>query len=265
MITCSINVGPLFAKLRALGHATRRPMQELVTNEARLFISSSGKVPGIVQITPPHSKGVRGNAAKKQGENAVRRDLRRVYGGASALYGLIKQRGDEGLARAFWKLVQARNFAGASAIAKSVTGHELRESFDGGSAHRGRRDGRGRVEGREPSFFTGDTKGLEDYTRRTVGRVGIYVAGFNAAGLRLGAKGVPAWGLRHGSQFSGVSVKATNTSFFITISNQVPFGQEGTMYRMRYVLDYRGKALGRQLPFIIRKAVRAAGFAAVAS
>lgn len=264
MITYTFNPTKLYAKLKTLGAVIHTPMKTLVTEQARLIISSSGKVPGMIQVTPPFSQGTTQSKARKQGENKVRRDIRRVYGLPSDLYRLIRDR-DPKLAKAFWGMVRNEKWATASALAERITGSRLRE-FDGGAAHRSRRS-KGVVNGKSPSMFVRDPVGqsgpLEDYTDHRISHVGIYASGFNAAAARLSARGVPAWVTRHGTAFSGISIQETPTSFHITISDKVPFGQADTIRRMEYVLRYRTNALQRQMPHIIRNALKTAGFAAV--
>jgi hypothetical protein len=267
MITASVNIAPLLKKLQTLSLAIKQPMDELVRDQARLVISSSGKVPGLVQVTPPHSEKVRGNAAKKQGESRTRSDIRKVYGIPSDMYGMIKAR-DEKLAKVFWSMVMKHQWDEASALSQRITGYSLRE-FDGGAAHRSRRSGssRGRVQSRSPFFFLRDPVGkrsaLEDYIKRRTDRVGMLASGFNAAAAALSAKGMPSWVTRHGSQFSGVSIQSTPTSFYVIISDKVPFGQSDTVRRMDYILRYRSNALKRSMPYVIRSVMKKAGFTAV--
>jgi hypothetical protein len=261
MITASVNVGPLLAKLQKLGVVTKRPMQELVKEQARLFVSSSGNVPGMVQATPPNSAGVKGSAAKKQGEHKVRRDIRRVYGLPSDAYALIKAK-DPRLAGVFWGLVLSREWQKASEFSRRLTGYALQD-FDGGAAHERRRtngvvnDKRHGMFIREPVGRSGE---LAKYIKRKQKNVGILASGFNDSAERLGAKGVPEWIKRHKGKFSGYRIQETPTSFFVVMSDKVPFGQSDTVRRMSYVLRYRSAALSRSMPYIIRKAIKDAGF-----
>lgn len=264
MITASINVAPLLLKLREVGIASQRPMRQLVIEQSRLLISSSGRVPGIIQVTPPFSQGTSAAQAKKQGERKVRRDIRRVYGLPSDLYAQIQARNPKAAA-AFWAKVRAQDWDAANVIALRLTGHRLR-SFDGGAAHASRRDKRGTVPDQEKSMYIEATVGgkstLEAYINHRLDNVGTLASGFNDAAARLAARGVPAWVTRHGTRFSGVRVTTGENTFLITITNRVPFGQSDTIRRMAYVLGYRKSALQRQMPFIIRAMVKKAGLVA---
>lgn len=268
MLTCSINTGPLLQKLRDLGAATRQPMQQLIKEQARLFVSSTTNR-GMVQLTPPFSGKTSQAKARKQGEAKTRRDIRRVYGIPSDVFALIKQR-DAKLAKAFWGMVLALDWDRASDLSRRITGHTLQE-FDGGAAHRSRRKGTpdGNVSGKRPSLYLRDPVGkageLEAYIKMRVSHVGIYASGFNAAAEALGAKGIPAWVTRHGTTFSGISIQENASSFYIVISDKVPFGGAETLRRMGYALFYRREALSNAMPYIIRKVCQTAGFAAVAA
>ncbi len=266
VINATINIAPLLKKLQTLGPILKKPLHELVREQAKLFVSSSGNVPGMIQVTPPFSQGTTQSKARKQGENKVRRDIRRVYGLPSDVYAQIKAR-DPKAAKAFWGMVRDRQWDKASELARRITGLTL-QPFDGGGAHASRRSN-GVVNGRRPHLFLRDPVGksgeLDHYITGKLRNVGILASGFTAAASQLGAKGVPPWVLRHGTRFSGIRIQETPTSFHITISDRVPFGQSGTIYRMRYVLNYRDAALRRSMPHAIRGALKTAGFAAVTS
>lgn len=266
MIHVSVNAAPLFAKLKKFGLATRQPMNTLVKDQARLFISSSGKVPGMVQLTPPHSAGVRGGAAKKQGEMRTMSDIRKVYMTPGKAWSILRDR-NETLAAGFWRAIKNSRWTEAERIMResdTELSMMVLRHFDGGQLHKTLRNKTtGRIQQRHASVIVRDPKALKKFIDGSKKNVGIYGSGFNAAALSLGAKGVPAWITRHGGEFSGVSITATATSFYITMSDRVPFGKAGTVRRMRYVLQYRHNALVRQMPFIIRKAMKTAGFAAV--
>jgi hypothetical protein len=216
----------------------------------------------MVQLTPPASKGVSGIAARKHGEACVRSDIRKVYGIPSTMYAEIQRR-DPKLAGRFWALIKTRDFQEATALARRITGHEMR-SFDGGDAHRRRRNRHGVVDSIHPSMYVhpDSAEELRTYSKKREGNVGIYASGFNTAATTLGAKGVPAWVTRHGTAYSGINVRQTDTSFFIVLTDRVPFGQADTVRRMDYVLRYRDRALTDSMPHIIRRMVRVAGFAA---
>lgn len=266
MITADINVAPLVAKLRKLGLATRKPMEQLVREQARLFVSSSGNVPGMVQVTPPFGGGAKGSSAKKQGEARVNSDIRKVYLTPGKAFDILKSK-NERMARGFWRAISQGDLPSAQAILRGsgteIAGLSIR-AFDDGSLHDASRNrSTGRVASRRPRLLVEKARDLTRYIREKQRNVGTLASGFNSAAQQLGAKGVPAWVTRHGTRFSGFTVQAGPSSFYILIRDGVPFAQADTVRRMAYVLRYRSSALDRQMPHIIRRLVQTAGFAAV--
>ena len=55
----------LLGQLHAYPRFVRDQQRQLLHKHARSLISSTGSTPGLIQLTPPHSKGKRGNAAKE--------------------------------------------------------------------------------------------------------------------------------------------------------------------------------------------------------
>lgn len=265
MIDALLDISVLRAKLAKVHIHTREPLDKLVNDQARLFITSSGKVPGMVQVTPPFHQGATASQSKKVGIGALRRDIYRVYATAGMAFGDIKQTSLP-RARAFWACLQKGEYTRAEAILRA-SGLNLRcctvGPFDGGQEHWRRRDhSTGKVRGKIPSMVVTDAPVLREYIKKTEGHVGRYGSGFNDAASQLGGKGVPDWMQRHGSRFSGISFQRTEHSFHISMDNRVPFGQSDTRRRMRYVLHYRSEALRRSLPYIIRAIVKKAQLAA---
>lgn len=83
------------AQLKHLPDITRDFMLPVMQRQARLLISSSGKVKGLVQATPPYMLSESGDGASKafaRGKQAVSRDIRRVYGTPGDLFARIKDR-----------------------------------------------------------------------------------------------------------------------------------------------------------------------------
>lgn len=266
MITAELDMAPLVRKLRQLGHATRQPMEQLVREQARLFVSSSGNVPGMVQVTPPFSAGARGTAAKKRGEARIASDISKIYLTPGRAFSILT-RSNSKMAAGFWRAVSLKRWTEAARLLR-VSGTELAGmslgSFDGGALHTALRSrANGRVSLRHARMVVVDEQSLVKYIRAKQAKVGTLASGMNRAATALGAKGVPSWVMRHGSRFSSFSIQSAPGSFYIIIGAGVPFAQADTVRRMTYVLQYRSNALTRAMPHIIRKMVRTAGFAAV--
>jgi hypothetical protein len=260
MITASINVGPLLAKLQRLGITPKKPLQAMVREQTRLFVSSTGTTKGMIQEQPPASKGVKGSAAKAQGENKVRSDIRKVDGTEGTTDDKLPH---PHIRRAWWKAVKAGNTKEAERLTKhlGVMVQIPIGPFDAGALHRRRRSNQtGNVRGTHPELIVSNPKLLEAYIKMRQKRVGTLASGFNLAAQDLKANGVPAWIKRHGSNFGNITIQDGPNSFYITLADRVPFGKADTIRRMGYVLKYRNAAMARAMPAIIRHAIKTAGF-----
>lgn len=271
MITAKLDLAPLFKKLRDTPALLHAELQSKLTSESRLLVSSSGKIPGMVQVTPPFSDGVKGIAAKKQGEAKVAGDIRKAYGTPGDLWRLIRDRAGQPVADNFWAYMKLGRWHQANAIAQKHTGHGL-DVFDAGAEHRRRRNPRtGRVIGggrpSDKKFFFAPTqkKAFDAYIKRQSKNVGLTASSLpTAAGARLGAiSGIPAWVKRHAGRWGMCKVTQTNRSFMVQLGLTSRGGSE-MQRRFNAVLGYRLKALQRQLPYIKRAALKKARLAQVA-
>jgi hypothetical protein len=232
-------------------------MDSFLTDQVRLLVSSSGSVPGLVQVTPPMSSQAKGTAAKKVGEKAVSRDIAQVYVNAGEAWAVLKSLGQDGAAAAFWKAYKARHFTRCNQIIDLIPGvaaHFRLRPFDGGAAHEARRGSNGRVNGRTPSLTVHDPATLKRYVRRKQKNVGLLASALpTAVGSRYGPlKGIPAWVKRHSASWGYVRDKRESKGRTITLGISKK-GVRDMQRRFTYVLNYRMKALKRQLPHLVRK------------
>lgn len=256
MLVADLDVSPLLAKLRKVGALTNQDMKALIRQQAAILIAD--RKTGLIGITPPQNDKLKGSEGKKAGENAILRDVNRVYGSPSKLYDLIKTK-SQPAARAFWAHVQKKRWVEANDIAERTTGHRLRE-FDDGMEHSKRRNKRtGRVVGKQPSRFVPDMKYVRRYIREKQGNVGSLAAGWYAAGQRggLAMRGVPSWVQRHTRGMGFAFPLERVDSYSITLGNSTPWGKDDAMRRrMKASLQYRANATRRRLPFLIRYALK---------
>jgi len=259
MITGTVNFGRLAPLLRQAPAIARPAMQSFMRDSARALISSSGAVPGLVQVTPP-SQGKANTAAKKTGEAAVMRDIYQVYTTPGKVYELLRAL-DAGAAAAFWIHVKKKRWEVAQSILDrfpSLPSYARKlEAFDDGREHRARRGRNGRVRGNKPSMIIAEPKWVRRYIREKQQLVGMLAASIPSAyNGRFGAlKGVPAWISRHGGSWARgyVTERQDTNGTLITIG--LDAGSElnaETQRRFNYVLGYRVKAMQRQIPFIAR-------------
>ncbi|WP_009960161.1 hypothetical protein [Verrucomicrobium spinosum] len=71
-------------------------------------------------------------------------------------------------------------------------------------------------------------RALEKETRAAVGKL---AAGYNAAAQRLGVA-VSAWIKRHGSKYGTVRVTITSKSYFVVVSNRIPYARAQCLHHL---------------------------------
>lgn len=250
MITASVQIGPLLKKLRQVPREAGRIVQQAIETDARGFIQD------IIAITPP-AMGKANAEAKKRGEAAVARDIRRVYITPGQLFDLIRAK-DPRLAAAFWSAVKQQDWPRASSITRSAGVPDLIDfASDDGAAHQSRRR-RGKVTGRQPSYGIRDPRYLAAYIKQQQARVGLLAAGFKPGAEKLRAR-LPAWVRRHASTIGTVHIQSDLSRFTITISNRARHGTANDLpRRMAYVLNSgkRKKRLINSLRYNIRAALK---------
>lgn len=176
-----------------------------------------------------------GQSSKELGENAVRRDIGRVYATPRRAWEDISGKRERG---AFWYRLKQGDTAAAEDIL-NASGNELRgarlEKFDGGAEHRTLRNSRGRVPSRRPRIVVTDSKKLEAYVKTEVAKVGTAKGGFadivRAIGGRIrglkqrddiGAGWITRHARGHGKAFHGGSKEHLT----LTIRNTVPYSKD---------------------------------------
>lgn len=264
----------LLNQLRAYPRFLAEQGDQIVRNESRLLVSSSGKIPGLVQVTPPHggkSGKARGSAARKLGEAAVARDVRRVYATPGRIFLELKKitGGDYAAARAFYAAAKKKKWDEANAILSRFPAlpafmRNGLQAFDDGAEHQRRRNpSTGRVGSKVPSMFIADPKWVTKYIKERQKNVGLLASSLPAAaGAKLGKiSGVPAWIARHSGRWGicEVITNATGTRLRLGLTREAGDNLQG---RFNEVLHYRLKALERQTPYLLRYAAKQAGLLA---
>lgn len=255
MITVRIKTVDLRRQLRRHPEVLNKVMKDKFMSEARLLVSSSGKIPGMVQVTPPFSEGVKGLRGKKQGESAVMRDVWKVYAPPGKTYDLLKAKNSYAAA-AYWRAYKERNWKEMDRILNNILGVSLGK-FDGGAEHMRRRNRRGSITGK-PSVFIRTPGPVRSYIRKRQRNVGLLASSLPvAAGSKLGRiNGVPAWVSRHTGRWGICDVLKGGSRVRLGLTRTAGADMQR---RFNYVLSYRVKALQRQTPYIIRHAAKVAG------
>lgn len=249
------------AKLAAVGGNVEKFMEGQVRENTRLLISSSGKVPGLVQVTPPFHQGGSSAAAKQAGENAILGDVNVVYANPSDLHQIFKSYGTEAQLRQYWYLLKhkpqmldkwlERN--GPSAI------QAMQRGWDDGAAHRKRRKN-GRVTGYKPTVIlkAGEERKKKKYIKMRQKRVGMLASSIPAAysGKYGPLRGVPSWVARHKVPWGQVKEIKVSGGLKVRLTLLAPFALKDMQRRFSYVLDYRYRAMRRSLPYAMRAEIR---------
>lgn len=259
----SFDMGGIVTKLARVLPEAMRVLPEIVIDQARLMISSTGGSVGMVQIIPPAHAGVKNAAAGKYGERKVAADISRVYLTPAGAYQDIKDTTGKPAADAFYAALKGRTVTVKGGKNRRIKGTPeeaeriLRQSggryknvqvgpFDGGQAHRDLRLSNGTIGKRVlPRLVVLDPKALKEFIKHKQSNVGIMGSAFNRAAAQFGAKGMPAYVTRHGDKFSSVQILTTSTAFWVVMTPRINFGMEEIDRRWAYVLQYRMNAMDR--------------------
>lgn len=254
MITMSVKrTKQLQSILERFPRESEKELDDWLDKNARALISSSGKVPGLVQVTPPFSEGVKGIAAKKQGEAAVMRDIWKVYATPSNIYEVLAK-SDTWKAKAWyalWKTNKGRSLDFLKKHAPSSI-RSLSLGFDNGAAHIAARGKNGRVKGGYRAIVT-SSAAVKRYVKTRQKNVGTMAASVpTAAGSTFGAlKGIPKWisakRSRYGYARRNKSGRKKSVTFGVTNGAITDLQR-----RFNYALGYRFKAMEREIPYVAR-------------
>lgn len=254
MITMSVKrTKQLQSILERFSRESEKELDDWLDKNARALISSSGKVLGLVQMTPPFSQGVKGVAAKKQGEAAVMRDIWKVYATPSRIYEVLAKSAPWKAKAwyALWKKDKSKSLAFLRANAPASI-RSLSLGFDAGAAHAAARGKNGRVKGGYRVIVT-SSAAVNRYAKTRQKNVGTLASSVpTAAGSSFGAlKGIPKWisskRSRYGYARRNRSGKKKSVTFGVTNSSVADMQR-----RFNYALEYRFKAMERELPYVAR-------------
>ena len=274
-----MDISKLMKKLEEVAPAFQQPVKTLVDVEAGRFVTSSGKTPGMAQVTPPAHDGVTGRDAQQHGEWLVKGDIRRIYADPGRAYNLIRAACGRPAADAFWLAINGHTWLGkggkirkgkpaldeARRLVRSLPGMAGMEvaPFDGGRAHEvARRKGRVGIN-RGVALIVTNWSAVKQYIKVKQKNVGIYAASLGGIASTLGvASRLPGYIRRHGTRFGGGVARDETSGYIVILTMRVPFAEKDFIRRSDYVVKYRLNALRRQMPHVIRKALKASQLAA---
>jgi len=253
-----LDITPLLAKYNQFSKITGQELEAVMKQEATLFISNSGKVPGIIQITPPfNQRDNRPGAAFLAAKAAIERDLAAVFKGVSI-------KGSRTIKKCFGremltpvKVPTKERWPDVDAIYKE----RWKRKNERGQKIMSRGDATKSAKGSRAAPYFVDRSKLEIVRRESIAMIGLacacWLAAARAAGLN--PKGIPPWVSRHNGAFGAGTIDVTATSIRITLSSSLPYNEALSIEsRMGRVLGYRQSALDRRLPYIIAAAAKKA-------
>jgi hypothetical protein len=267
-----INVQREIQRLRAAtGADYKAVMRDLMKTEGRLLVSSSGKTPGLVQVTAPFQAGKRGNAAKASGENAISADLLGYGKSGQRTRGIFVVM-DAGLLAKNHRINSTGTIRLFVKKDGTVYGTDQAHYRPNASVsemkahHQSKRGANGRVtKAGAQTRDIGRWKFIEQmvvtraaylrYEKAVHKKVGMLAASIVAsAEAKLGPlKGVPIWVRRHAAKGGGtVNLSESKLGYEVTVENSNPRMQSDLQRKFNYVLAYRLNALQKKLPFIVR-------------
>lgn len=264
MISATINLGRLPQLIAQAPKIARPEMMRFVQDGTRALVSSSGNVPGLVQVTPPaHASGsglVSGRAAQQAGEAKVGRDVKRVFASAGYVYDTIKA---PAAASAFWFNLRGKkkDYAEAERIMRAASSNvkvrnaSIAQRPDPALHKAARR--RGTVPRVDVRQVIADPRALDRYIRLVQRRVGMLAAGIvSAYNGRFGSlRGVPAYVRRQISSWASGNITekgGDERSYQVTLRLDAGALNPDMQRRFNYVLGYRIKAMNRQMHYIAR-------------
>jgi len=220
------------AALREFRRYSRRSLQEVLRQQAK------GIVRQIADRTPPGGPSTFGSQAKKRGEAAVERDIRKILVAGSYNSRAAAKDGD--LSAANWA-----NYV-----------------VDPASVHKRYRNARGRVR-REITpkikVKAGDLKRLISAKKKMVGYL---ASGWKQAAAKFGAK-LPAWITRHSGAGSSREV-SSQVSIEVVATNSVGYADKAANINqiVQASLNAQAGNMRRQVESYLARAAKRAGFRA---
>lgn len=265
-IVGSVNFDKLVQAIQRFPGKAAEFQDEFLLQQVRLLISNPrGSTPGILQITPPSSAGVKGEASKLQGEKRIMSDFSKAYKFPWHVFKLIQIHGNDNLAAVYWKAYVAGDTKKMLSITSKVEGLPdwaswTPRAFDGGKAIKERRSkSSGRVNGKKPSMLCNDPTGLVAYRTVRLGRVGLLASIIPAAASSAGMaiKGVPKFVKRHKGSWGGSVIPINRTKGKMYKIGIGAYAGNEMQRRMNYALQYRINNIGRQSKAILAKKLEA--------
>lgn len=247
-LTAKLDITAYLQKLGNMAVMSGKEMGDLMRQEATLFIYNAGTTPGVINITPPFSRGSKdGNAALLAGQRAIDRDL-------SGVFAPVTIKGERRIPHLFGK-TSIRGANPPPYIVKTKERHpDVAALVKQRWQAKNRSNGRRMTRGQKAALYV-DARKLSIVRRESYAMIGLAAASWYQAAKSSGLKprGVPAWVTRHSSAFGAGYITHSATSISIRLSSRLPYNTAlGMQNKAVTVLAYRQASLERRLPYIMK-------------
>lgn len=224
----TVELAAFQAAARRWSGLTRKSAEAVLRTSAKMTLSNPRQGSGLLQITPPSSKGKFGTAGRRQGERAVDRDL-------GVIFVPVRIKG-VGAPPPDPAPIHRRHF-----IAFKRPGRRMRRD-------------------RSQPYYV-DQRQYNALRRVLLSRIGKLASGWVAAARQLNAA-VPAWIARHGSSRGTIRMSFSMRNSFVEMTCFAPVHApwEEMQRRVPYALRYATNNLERQIEYRLKRDAGAAGF-----
>jgi hypothetical protein len=236
-----LNITPYLEKLNKLSALAGTEMKDIMRQEAALFVFNNGKIPGVINITPPFS------ARDKRGQSALFSGKAKIDADLAAVFQPVKIKGSRTISKVFGRKltrpVKVKTKEKHPNVAAIYDDRWKRKNAAG-------RKIMGR--GRKGAYYVAEAK-LEAVRQDAYKRIGLACAAWYLAAMQcttpLKLRGVPAWVKRHSASFAAGSIQVTEHSIRIELASSLSYNAALDMQgKVTRVLGYRQNALERRLP-----------------
>lgn len=213
---------------RRWAQLTGKSQADVLRTAARMTLSNPRQASGLLQITPPASRGASGSGARRQGERAIDRDLRTIFAPVR-----IKGKGPPPPDPV---PIHRRHF-----VMFKRPGRKMR---------------RDRL---QPYYV--DVRQYVAMRRALFRRVGVLASGWVASARQLNAS-VPAWIGRHGGSRGTIRMSFSAPRYFVEMTCFAPSTSpwEELERRIPYALRYATNNLERQIEYRLQRDAGQSGF-----
>jgi hypothetical protein len=207
---------------------TGKSQADVLRTAAKMTLSNPRQGSGLLQITPPASRGVTGSAARRQGERAINRDLATIFSPVR-----IKGKGPP--------------------PPDPVPIHRRHFTTYKRPGAKTRRD--------RPQPYFVDVRQYVAMRRLLFRQVGKLASGWVASARQLNAS-VPAWIARHGGSRGTIRMSFAAPRYFVEMTCFAPANSpwEELERRVPYALRYATNNLERQIEYRLSRDAGQSGF-----